>query len=233
MQLIQISANIESMKTLSFTLSLFLLCANLHAQTTHTVGVTGVAFSTPALDVTLGDTVDFVWGSGVHNVRADSGAYDSGPPVVAPFTYSVTFDQALLNAYPISDNIYTYVCDIHAGFGMVGFIKVLTPGTPVLSLVPAFPTAGAPLAFHVFDAAPSTVLMLGYSTAGGGPFSSPYGIALLTPPVALVSFLQTGAGGHAGLGVTVPSGVAGLTVWFQALDASASVFSNGARVVFL
>lgn len=221
------------MKTLSFTLSLFLLCANLHAQTTHTVDVTGVAFSPTALDVTLGDTVDFVWGTGVHNVRAYSGAFDSGAPNNGPLTYSVTFDQALLNAYPISDNNYTYVCDLHTAFGMFGSIRVLTPGTPVLRLVPDLPTAGAPLTFHIFGTSPNAAVLLGYSMTGGGPFSTPHGLALLTPPIALLATLQSDVTGHADLGVTVPAGLFGVTVWFQSLDDSATVFSNGARVVFL
>lgn len=221
------------MKTLSFTLSLFLLCANLHAQTTHTVDVTGVSFSPLALDVTLGDTVDFVWGTGLHNVRADSGAFDSGAPVSGTFTYSVTFDQALLDAYPISKNTYTYVCDVHLAFGMVGSVRVLTPGTPVLFLVPSLPAASAPLTFHIVDASPNATVMLGYSIAGGGPFSSPFGLALLTPPISVLATLQADATGHIDLAVTVPAAALGLSVWFQALDVSASVFSNGALVTFL
>ncbi|MDP6963565.1 MAG: hypothetical protein QGF46_05300, partial [Planctomycetota bacterium] len=76
------------------------LAVNLSAQQTHTVDVTGVSFSPVHLDVVVGDTVNFVWGLGVHNVRETNGAFDSGAPVSAPFTYSVVFDQAFLNANP-------------------------------------------------------------------------------------------------------------------------------------
>ena len=220
------------MKTLSLLFPLFFVCANLHAQTTHTVDVTGMSFSPAFTDVTLGDTVDFVWGSGIHNVRALSGAFDSGSPVGGPFIYSVTFDQAFLNANPFSNNYYKYQCDMHISSGMAGSIQVHTPGTPVLDLAPDLPSANAPLTFHVWDASPNSTVLLGYSMTGGGPFNSPFGLALLTPPVKLVSSMSADSAGHASLSVTVPSQMQGRSVWFQAYDRTATVFSNGVFSVF-
>jgi len=220
------------MRTLSLLLSLFFVCTNVHAQTTHTVNVTGVAFSPSSLVVTVGDTVDFVWGTGIHNVRAISGAFDSGNPVSGTTTFSVTFDQAFLNANPFSNNFYKYVCDLHIAYGMEGSIQVDTPGTPVLDLAPDLPAANAPLTFHVWDASPNSTVLLGYSMTGGGPFNSPFGLALLTPPVRLISAMNADATGHAQLSVQVPAAMLGRSVWFQALDRTASVFSNGVFSTF-
>ena len=220
------------MKTLSLLLSLFFVCVTVQAQTTHTVDVLSTTFSPAHLDVTVGDTVDFVWGSGVHNVRALSGAFNSGSPVSGPFTFSVTFDQQFLNANPFSNNFYKYLCDLHIAVGMAGSIRVLTPGVPVLDLAPDLPAAGSPLTFHVWDASPNSTVMLGYSMTGGGPFNSPFGLALLTPPVKLVSSMNADSAGHASLSVTVPASMQGRSIWFQALDRTATVFSNGVFSVF-
>jgi len=220
------------MKILPFLLPFFFVCTAVQAQNTHTVDVTGIAFSPAHLDVTVGDTVDFVWGSGVHNVRALSGAFDSGSPVAGPLTFSVTFDQQFLNDNPFSNNFYKYQCDIHIAIGMAGSIKVVTPGIPVLDLAPDLPAAGSPLTFHVWDASPNSTVMLGYSMTGGGPFNSPFGLALLTPPVKLVSSMNADSAGHASLSVTVPASMQGRSIWFQALDRTATVFSNGVFSVF-
>ena len=220
------------MKTLSLLLSAFFVCTSLHAQRTHTVDVTGVAFLPAHLDVDLGDTVNFVWGTGVHNVRAISGAFDSGTPVSGPFTFAVKFDQAFLNDNPFSNNFYKYVCDLHIAFGMEGSIQVHTPGTPVLDLAPDLPAANSPLTFHVWGTSPNATVMLGYSMSGGGPFNSPYGLALLTPPVGLISTLTSDSTGHAQLTVNVPASMQGRSIWFQALDHSATVFSNGVLSTF-
>lgn len=220
------------MKTLTFLLPLFLVCATVQAQSTHTVDVTGIAFSPAHLDVTVGDTVDFVWGSGVHNVRALSGAFNSGSPVSGPFTFSVTFDQQFLNANPFSNNFYKYLCDLHIAVGMAGSIRVLTPGVPVLDLAPDLPSAGSPLTFHVWDALRNSTVMLGYSMTGGGPYNTPFGVASLTPPVTILTSMSADSTGHASLSVTVPASLQGRSVWFQALDRTATVFSNGVLSVF-
>ena len=220
------------MKTLTFLLPLFLVCTAVQAQSTHTVDVTGIAFSPAHLDVTVGDTVDFVWGSGVHNVRALSGAFNSGSPVSGPFTFSVTFDQQFLNANPFSNNFYKYLCDLHIAIGMTGSIRVLTPGVPVLDLAPDLPAAGSPLTFHVWDASPNSTVMLGYSMTGGGPYNTAFGVASLTPPVVILTSMSADSTGHASLLVTVPASLQGRSVWFQALDRTATVFSNGVLSVF-
>ena len=220
------------MKTLTSLLSLIFVCATAQAQSTHTVDVTGIDFSPVSLDVTVGDTVDFVWGSGVHNVRARSGAFNSGSPVSGPFTFSVTFDQQFLTANPFSNNFYKYQCDLHIAVGMEGSIRVLTPGVPVLDLSPDLPSAGAPLTFNIWDAAPNANVLLGYSMIGGGPFNSPFGLVLLTPPVVLIGTIRANSAGHASLAVNVPASIQGRSVWFQALDRTATVLTNGVLSVF-
>lgn len=107
--------------------------------TTHTVQLFSLSFSPNSLTIDQGDTVDFVWVTGVHNVESGvdgdfDGAFSSGSPVSDPNTFSVTFDGAFLAANPMPGNVYDYYCIVHLGGGMTGTITV-TPG-----VVPTLPT---------------------------------------------------------------------------------------------
>jgi len=111
------------------------LCAGVsNAQVTHDVivGPKG-EFVFLAQDVTIevGDTVHWVWDSTGHNVGsglpgAATAAFLSGPPEPVGTEFSVTFDQAFLDANPIAGNVYDYHCHPHGGFGMVGSVTVTT-----------------------------------------------------------------------------------------------------------
>lgn len=125
----------------------------LAAQTTHVVNLTGTAFSTPDLTVSVGDTVQWNWVSGFHNVESGvggvhDGIFRSGNPTFPPQSFSVTFDQAFLDANPVSGKVYRYYCDVHVGVGMVGQVTVAFPSALVLrggGTNPAsLSTAGAP-----------------------------------------------------------------------------------------
>ncbi len=119
-------------RSLFAALAAFSLAATASAQTTHTVDLLGISFDPQDLDIEVGDTVEFVWISGFHDVKSGlgtpDGAFDSGNPVNQPGkVFSVTFDEAFLAANPRADNIYDYYCTIHLGFGMVGQIDVRQP----------------------------------------------------------------------------------------------------------
>lgn len=109
----------------------------LAAQTTHVVNLTGSAFSTPDLTIAVGDTVQWNWVSGLHNVESGvagvhDGIFRSGDPVLAPSTFSVLFDQAFLNANPTPGKVYRYYCTVHLGVGMVGQVTVAFPSALAL-----------------------------------------------------------------------------------------------------
>lgn len=205
----------------------------VYAQVTHTVSVDGMSFTPASLDVNVGDTVDFVWGVGLHNVREITGAFDSGNPVVAPFTFSVIFDQNYLIANPRSNNYYKYLCDIHAGSGMAGSITVKTPNSPLLDLAPDQPSAGSPVTINVLNVTPLSSVRIGYSLRGPGPLSTPFGIASMTPPISILTTLSANNLGEVSLSTTVPLSLSGRTVWMQALDTTTNLLSNGAALLML
>ncbi|MEM7307071.1 MAG: plastocyanin/azurin family copper-binding protein [Planctomycetota bacterium] len=116
------------------------------AQTTHTVSNgPGFEFAPADLTIQVGDTVQWVWqGTFFHNVESGVGSvpdgiFTSGSPVQGPATFSVTFDQAFLNANPVPGNAYDYYCIVHESlFGQTGVVRVTTDygcQNPVGSLV--------------------------------------------------------------------------------------------------
>ncbi|MAB80227.1 MAG: hypothetical protein CMJ89_12815 [Planctomycetes bacterium] len=117
------------------------------AQTTHTVTLNASTFSPSTLTIQEGDTVDWVWSLGAHNVVSGAGGipdgiFNSGLPALPPMSFSVTFDSAFLAANPVPGNVYDYYCDVHVGFGMTGAVTVNAAGSPV----PALPFWGLAIA---------------------------------------------------------------------------------------
>jgi len=123
----------RTFRTLPLTFFVALPLAALpNAQTTHTVNLSGFSFSTPDLTIQVGDTVEWVWVSGFHSVNSGlngvfDGLFSSGPPVFAPNTFSVTFDQAFLDANPVPGKVYDYFCSVHVALGMTGTVTVQVP----------------------------------------------------------------------------------------------------------
>ena len=210
-----------------------MLLALLLAQVTHQVSVGPNFLSTfnpKHLVIQVGDSVQWNWVSGTHNVSSQDGYFSSGAPVAPPNTFTLTFDQAFLDASPISGNRYEYQCDLHFFAGMTGSVTVQTPGRPVLTITD--PTPGAQTTITVDGATPNGNVVVAYSTNGAGPTNTPFGVALLTPPIKRLPPVQADALGSARMTLNVPAGTPpGLTIWTQALDAGAALFTNGARVI--
>ena len=105
------------------------------AQTTVTVQLLGGNTFSPA-DVTIqvGDTVQWEWVAGNHNVESgtvvsgagvpDSNFRSGNPTPIGGTTYDLLFDQAFLDANSMAGNVYPYYCDPHAGVGMIGSVTV-------------------------------------------------------------------------------------------------------------
>jgi plastocyanin len=99
------------------------------AQTTHTVTLQGTSFTPADVVIDVGDTVQWDWVSGMHNVVSGvnpnpDGHFRSGDVAGPPMSFSVTFDQAFLDAHPMSGNLYPYYCEPHGGAGMLGSVTV-------------------------------------------------------------------------------------------------------------
>ena len=120
------------LRTLLAALAAIPFAATATAQTTHTIGLLPISFDTPNIEIEVGDTVDWVWITGFHNVvsgvGSSDGIFSSGAPISqSGLVFSVTFDEAFLAANPRPGNVYPYLCDVHVGFGMIGEIDVRQP----------------------------------------------------------------------------------------------------------
>lgn len=203
------------------------------AQTTHTVAVgpnLTNTFSPKDLTIQVGDTVSWVWASGPHNVVSDDGYFTSGGLVGTPHTFNLTFDAAFLSSAPISGNKYGYHCSLHGPMGMVGSVTVTTPGKPVLTVTD--PSPGAVVTLTTTGVTPNGNVFIGYSLTGPGPTNTPFGPALLSPPIKKLPPDTADAGGTATQNLLVPASVpVGTKVWLQTADLGAGILSNGVRVV--
>ena len=122
----------------SFSASAFLLLSLLtgHVQATeHTVeSRPDNTFSPRDLVIQVGDTVTWINIGGRHNVLAQDGSFrcaegcdasgGNGDPSTSAWSFSLTFN---------SPDVIDYVCELHAGIGMVGTVTVsqvnTVPGT--------------------------------------------------------------------------------------------------------
>lgn len=205
----------------------FLLTGVVSAQNNHTVQVaeSGFTFSPQDININMGDTITWVWnGAASHNVDSDdAGVFNSGVPMTAPNTFTVTFDAAFVAANPVAGDLYGYHCDPHQSFGMVGSVQVMDPR--VLSLVNF--TAGQMGSINVDGLNPGGTVLLGFSTAGNGPFDITMGTLSLSAPITQLPALTADAAGHAGMAVNLPAGLAGVTVHMH----GAELFGGGAGIL--
>jgi plastocyanin len=121
-----------SLKSIPAALATALLCSSLvtqgQAQTTFQVNLQAQSFTPKNLVINQGDTVQWNWIVGFHDVVSGTsgipdGVFISGPAVVVSDPYFVTFDGALVWKYPKPNNTYPYYCNVHLP-GMTGTVRV-------------------------------------------------------------------------------------------------------------
>ncbi len=90
----------------------------------HTVTQVGLTFVPDELTVNVGDTVEWVWSSGLHTVT-------DGVDLADP-DLGVLFDDPLDSGSPLASYTFNdpgevpYLCRFHFGLGMTGIIRVTT-----------------------------------------------------------------------------------------------------------
>jgi len=122
-------------KTYGFLVSLLLSClvAVSAPAAVHTVNQVGLTFVPEELTVNIGDTVEWVWSTGLHTVT-------SGVDLVDP-NLGILFDQALDSGNPLASYTFDqpgeipYLCRFHFGLGMTGIIRVGTGVTHTVNQV--------------------------------------------------------------------------------------------------
>lgn len=156
---------------LTFLLSSFLL----QAQTNHNVDVQSNFYTPDQLTITEGDTVTWMNLGGFHNVNGSQATYPDNPEGFsnggasgASWTYQFVFN---------TPGTYTYQCDPHVGFGMIGTITVepaTVGGATQMLLTGVYDgplTGGLPKGIELYvleDIADLSIYGIGSATNGGG-----------------------------------------------------------------
>jgi plastocyanin len=209
------------------------LALPVSAQTTHTVTVGPSlqnSFSPQDITIQVGDKVNWVWDTGRHNVVSDDGYFTSGALASPPHSFSMVFDAAFLASAPISGNRYAYQCALHGFMGMVGSVTVETPGIPVLNVTD--PVPGGQVTIKATGVTPGANVIYAYSLNGAGPVNTPFGAALLSPPINQLPPDSANGAGVATMSLTVPANIpVGKKIWLQCVDLGAGILTNGVRVI--
>jgi len=153
------------------------------ATYTVTVAPSGsFTFSPSSQTINVGDTVQWVWGLGVHSSTSGAlciadGKWDS-TLISNPQTFSVTFTQA---------GTYPYYCTLHCFFGMTGEIIVQEPTATPTPTVTATPTTTTlPTGTSTPSPLPATATPL---RPGVIPTLSPSALALFAVALAAAALL--------------------------------------------
>ena len=106
------------------------------------------------------------------------------------------------------------------------------PPIPPVLVVPTF-SAGSWAMIQVEDCSSFGQVEILFSTVGGGPTNTVYGLTDLSPPIRTMAQVTTDIVGYGAWYVRVPSGASGRTVWIQAYDHGVAALSNGTSSLIL
>jgi len=104
-------------------------------------------------------------------------------------------------------------------------ISIVGTGPPGPSLTLSNLVGGQTCSVDVANCTANGVVYFAYSLAGGGPTTTPFGDASLSPPWKLFP-LVADSSGDASMTANVPAHATGAHVWTQAADVSMAVLSN-------
>jgi plastocyanin len=99
----------------------------------HTVTQVGLTFVPEDLTINVGDTVEWVWATGLHTVT--SGIDLADPNLGSLFDEPLDSGQPLVSFTFNETGVVPYLCRFHFGFGMTGVIRVATGVTHTIDQV--------------------------------------------------------------------------------------------------
>lgn len=210
-----------------FMVALPALMPEASGATTHTVKQIGLTFSPQNITIDQGDSVQWLWNTGLHTVTENQGAFNS-PLDSGNTSVTLTFDAAFLAANPRLNNRYDYHCAFHIQFGMVGSVTVNVPD-PWVDLgfglagthgIPALAGQG-PMSGNSSNSldltnARTNALCILFVTVGPNTPTPFAGGTIATVPVSTLVVLNTGASGAVPIPFVLPTGVpTGTLLTFQ------------------
>lgn len=106
---------------------------------------------------------------------------------------------------------------------------VMQPGVPILGVTNL--TEGMTVTLEVSNCAAGDSVLIAASLNGGGPMTTPFGIADLTPPLRQTPLMTANSFGIAAAQKPLPMGSAGVSIWFHAANVSSGELSNSLALV--
>lgn len=107
-------------------------------------------------------------------------------------------------------------------------LESCTPVHPWLLIAPNFPTAGSPVTLTMSGLGAGHTAVIAYSLSGCGPMSSPLGTMLLSPPAKVLVMAPANGAGVYATTKTIPSGLAGRSIYLHGGNATAVQRCNNA-----
>ncbi|MDP7062301.1 MAG: CotH kinase family protein [Planctomycetota bacterium] len=104
---------------------------------------------------------------------------------------------------------------------------LVTSNSDAFALFASDLIAGTQATVSVAGATPNSPVFIGWSSTGGGPTTTAWGIADLSPPIQVLPTLTASTAGTASTSAAIPANLAGVQVWLQALDSASGDISNG------
>ena len=202
-------------------LTLLLACPAAAADTI-VVQQIGNTFVPADIVINEGDTVQWIWSNGNHDVTEGNDGVVNGNEAFYELldqqnqVVNITFDAAFLAANPRPGNLYDYFCEPHFILGMVGTVQVCAPApttyctskaTSIPGCVPSIsfdgqPSLGQATPFNV-TAGPVPGQNPGlfvYTTNGAAstPISNSFGFLCVQPGPGLFRIAVQNGGGTGG-----------------------------------
>jgi len=141
---------------------------------------------------------------------------------VAGGTETFQGDGILAFTFPITGSNYGISCFGDSWFD--NWTCDIGPTGPVYSITNL--TAGQLATFSVSNLTLGDAVTFAYSLAGSGPTTTPFGVADMSAPINVLTSASADVTGVASVGLTVPSGAAGVTLYTQALVVTTSTLTN-------
>ncbi|MBC8370272.1 MAG: hypothetical protein H8E25_09745 [Planctomycetes bacterium] len=136
------------------------------------------------------------------------------------------------NGYILGNSSQDNVRSINNTASTFSNFRGSVPPIPPVLVVPTF-SAGSWAMIQVEDCSSFGQVEILFSTVGGGPTNTVYGLTDLSPPIRTMAQVTTDIVGYGAWYVRVPSGASGRTVWIQAYDHGVAALSNGTSSLIL
>lgn len=136
------------------------------------------------------------------------------------------------NGYTLGNSSQDNVRSINNTASTFSNFRGTVPPVPPALTVPTL-VAGSWVMFQVDYCTPFGLVNILFSTTGGGPTNTSYGVTSLSVPIRMMPAFTADVDGYGAWFVRVPSSASGRSVWMQAYDHDAAALSNGVATLVL